>query len=92
MMSSAASLLGLWKSDSGDRERHSGVERNPFAFPPESLFAFIPEWRSSSARNRFRVRPGTPFALLRIPHSVPILPAIKLWPGVPPAIARICPW
>jgi hypothetical protein len=53
-MSSAALLPSLWKSDSGDRERHSGVGRNPFAFPPESC--------SRSPRNGVRVQPGIVFA------------------------------
>jgi predicted ester cyclase len=52
----------------GHRENHSGVERKPFAFPPESLFAFSPESCSSSPRNAFRVHPGIPFALPRNPH------------------------
>jgi len=30
---------------SGHRESHSGLGRKPFAFPPESLFAFSPESR-----------------------------------------------
>jgi hypothetical protein len=42
----------------GYRESHSGLGRKPFAFPPESLFAFSPESCSSSPRNRFRVHPG----------------------------------
>jgi hypothetical protein len=75
VMSSAPSPpTDLWKSFRADRERHSGVERNPFAFSPESLFAISQEWCSSSARNRFRVHPGIPFALLRIPH-----PDAKEW-------------
>src|SRR5436190_9947437 len=57
----------------GDRENDSGVERKPFAFPPESLFAFSPESCSSSPRNAFRVHPGIPFALPRNPQSVPAL-------------------
>src|ERR1019366_1853212 len=31
------------KKHSGHRESHSGIGRKPFAFPPESLFAFSPE-------------------------------------------------
>jgi hypothetical protein len=65
MMSSAAVPL----KHSGDRESHSGIRRKPFAFPPESLFAFSPESCSSSLRNRFRVHPGIPFALHRNPHK-----------------------
>ena len=54
----------------GHRESHSGIGRKPFAFPPESLFAFSPESCSSSPRNRFHVHPGIPFALPRNPHSL----------------------
>jgi hypothetical protein len=64
-MSSAAVL----SKHSGQRERHSGLGRKPFAFPPESLFAFSPESCSSSPRNRFRVHPGILFALPRNPHA-----------------------
>jgi len=55
---------------SGHRENHSGLGRKPFAFPPESLFAFSPESCSSSPRNAFRVHPGIPFALSRNPQYV----------------------
>jgi hypothetical protein len=65
MMSSAAVPVEIIP---GYRESHSGIGRKPFAFPPESLFAFSPESCSSSPRNRFRVHPGTPFALPRNPH------------------------
>jgi hypothetical protein len=54
---------------SGQRESHSGLGRKPSAFPPESLFAFSPESCSSSPRNRFHVRPGILFALLRNPQG-----------------------
>ena len=54
MLSSAACL---WKSFRAQAERHSGIGRKPFAFPPESLFAFSPESCSSSPRNAFRVHP-----------------------------------
>jgi hypothetical protein len=57
----------------GHRESHSGIERKPFAFPPESLFAFSQESCSSSPRNRFHVHPGIPFALPRNPHSCDLL-------------------
>ena len=67
MMSSAALL---WKSFRADRESHSGMGRKPFAFPPESLFAFSPESCSSSPRNAFRVHPGIPFAFARNPQYV----------------------
>jgi hypothetical protein len=56
------------KKHSGHRESHSGIERKPFAFPPESLFAFSPESRSPSPRNRFRVHPGILFAFARNPQ------------------------
>jgi len=46
-----------------------GRGRKPFAFPPESLFAFSPESRSSSPRNAFRVHPGILFAFARNPQS-----------------------
>ena len=52
----------------GHRESHSGIARKPFAFPPESLFAFSPESCSSSPRNTFRVHPGTLFVLPRNPQ------------------------
>jgi len=52
----------------GHRENDSGVERKPFAFPPESLFAFRPESCSPSPRNAFRIHPGIPFALSRNPQ------------------------
>ena len=70
MMSSAARL---WKSFRADRESHSGMGRKPFAFPPESLFAFSPESCSSSPRNAFRVHPGIPFAFPRNPHTRSLL-------------------
>src|SRR5450755_980980 len=66
MMSSAAVPP---KKHSGQRESHSGLGRKPFAFPSESLFAFSPESRSPSPRNRFHVRPGILFALPRNPHA-----------------------
>jgi hypothetical protein len=53
----------------GHRESHSGVEQKPFAFPPESPFAFSQESCSSSPRNRFHVHPGIPFALPRNPQT-----------------------
>jgi hypothetical protein len=52
----------------GHRKNDSGLMRKPFAFPPESLFAFSPESCSSSPRNAFRVHPGIPFALPRNPQ------------------------
>jgi hypothetical protein len=54
---------------SGHRESHSGIGRKPFAFPPESLFAFSPESRSPSPRNAFHVHPGILFAFARNPHT-----------------------
>jgi hypothetical protein len=57
---------------SGQRESHSGLGRKPFAFPSESLFAFSPESRSPSPRNRFHVLPGILFALPRNPHLMAI--------------------
>jgi hypothetical protein len=66
-MSSAA----VPQKHSGHRESHSGLGRKPFAFPPESLFAFSPESLSSSPRNRFHVRPGILFALSRNPQGTP---------------------
>jgi hypothetical protein len=53
---------------SGHRESHSGIGRKPFAFPPESLFAFSPESRSPSPRNAFHVHPGILFAFARNPQ------------------------
>jgi hypothetical protein len=55
----------------GHRERYSGIGRKPFAFPPESLFAFSPESRSPSAWNAVRDHPGILFAIERIPHPSP---------------------
>jgi hypothetical protein len=52
----------------GHRERHSGILRKPFAFPPESLFAFSPESCSSSPRNAFHDHPGIAFTFLRNPQ------------------------
>ncbi len=54
-----------------------GVGRKPFAFPPESLFAFSPESRSSSPRKSFRVHPGIAFAFA--PESASLLAAA--WTG-----------
>ena len=66
MMSSAAvpleNIPGIVKAIPGSGEK-------PFAFPPESLFAFSPESRSPSARNRFHVHPGILFAFARNPHQ-----------------------
>jgi hypothetical protein len=72
MMSSAAVPL----KHSGDRESHSGIRRKPFAFPPESLFAFSPESCSSSPRNRFRDHPGIPVRLA--PESAEFLKRTQL--------------
>lgn len=47
-----------------------GRGRKPFAFPPESLFAFSPESRSSSPRNAFRDHPGILFAFARNPQHI----------------------
>jgi hypothetical protein len=58
------------KKRSGHRENDSGIERKPFAFPSESLFAISPESRSPSSRNRFRVHPGILFAFARNPHGL----------------------
>ena len=52
----------------GHRECHSGIARNPFAFPPESPFTFSPESRSPSARNDVHVHPGTAFTFARNPQ------------------------
>jgi hypothetical protein len=46
------------KKHSGLREKDSGIGRKPFAFTPEALFAFSPESRSPSPRNRFHVHHG----------------------------------
>jgi hypothetical protein len=66
-----------FEKHSGDRERHSGIGRKPFAFPPESpftfspesLFAFTPESFSRSPRNPFHLPPESATA------SNPVLPA-----------------
>jgi len=69
------------KKHSGHRESHSGIGRKPFAFPPESLFAFSPESRSSSPRNRFRVHPGMLFALPRNPQLAGTAVIVLVAPG-----------
>ena len=66
VMSSAARPVEIIP---GHRERHSGILRKPFAFPPESLFAFSPESCSSSPRNAFHDHPGIAFTFLRNPHD-----------------------
>ena len=70
MMSSAATPV---KKHSGHRENDSGIGRKPFAFPPESLFAFTPESFSPSPRNRFHVPPGILFALPRNPQRISLI-------------------
>ena len=68
MMSSAAVPM---ENIPGIVKAIPGLGPKPFAFPPESLFAFSPESRSSSPRNAFRVHPGIPFVLPRNPHQGP---------------------
>ena len=85
VMSSAAKPVEIIP---GHRESHSGVDQKPFAFPPESLFAFSQESCSSSPRNRFHVHPGIPFALPRNP--VRLAPESPTWGLCPqtPGISR----
>ena len=68
MMSSAAVPLKTFRAS---RKRFR-ARAKPFAFPPESLFAFSPESCSSSPRNRFRVHPGILFVLPRNPQLVKV--------------------
>ena len=49
----------------GQAEQHSGVGQRVFGFSPESVFAFIPECCSGSARNPVRLHPGMLFGLPR---------------------------
>ena len=63
MMSSAAAPVEIIP---GHRESHSGIGRKPFAFPPESLFAFSPESCSSSPRNAFAFTPESADSLISI--------------------------
>jgi hypothetical protein len=53
----------LWKTFRAQAEQHSGVSQKGFGFSPESVFAFIPECCSESARNPVRLPSGMLFAL-----------------------------
>ena len=65
-----SSVTRLFKNIPGIAKAIPEQGRKPFAFPPESLFAFGPESRSPSPRNAFRVHPGILFAFARNPHHI----------------------
>ena len=50
-------------------EHHSGRRQKVFAFPPETVFAFITECCSDSQRNGVRLHNGIAFAFDRIPQA-----------------------
>src|SRR5882724_6683104 len=56
----------------GHRESHSGIERKPFAFLPESLFGFSKEPCSFSPRNPVHVAPESPAAIVRLQGGIHI--------------------
>jgi hypothetical protein len=60
-----SSAVYLWKTFRAQAEQHSGVSQKVFGFSPESVFAFIPECCSESARNPVRLHPGMLFGLPR---------------------------
>ena len=60
-----SSAVYLWKTFRAQAEQHSGASQKVFGFSPESVFAFIPECCSESARNPVRLHPGTLFGLPR---------------------------
>jgi hypothetical protein len=68
-----SSAVYLWKTFRAQAEQHSGVSQKVFGFSPESVFAFIPECCSESARNPVRLHPGTLFGLPRNTHRVGLL-------------------
>jgi hypothetical protein len=72
-----SSAVYLWKTFRAQAEQHSGVSQNVFGFSPESVFAFIPECCSESARNPVRLPSGMLFALPRNthPHSLSLAAA-----------------
>src|SRR5216684_1899076 len=53
-----SSAVYLWKTFRAQAEQDSGVSQKVFGFSPESVFAFIPECCSESARNPVRLHPG----------------------------------
>src|SRR5260370_2561300 len=63
-----SSAVYLWKTFRAQAEQDSGVSPKVFGFSPESVFAFIPECCSESARNPVRLHPGTLFGLPRNTH------------------------
>jgi len=63
-----SSAVYLWKTFRAQAEQHSGASQKVFGFSPESVFAFIPECCSESARNPVRLHPGTLFGLPRNTH------------------------
>src|ERR1039457_2869639 len=65
-----SSAVYLWKTFRAQAEQHSGVSQKVFGFSPESVFAFLPECCSESARNPVRLHPGMLFALPRNTHRI----------------------
>jgi hypothetical protein len=75
-----SSAVYRWKTFRAQAEQHSGVSQKVFGFSPKSLFAFIPESCSESARNRVRLHPGTLFGLPRKRENIPQQLSLRL-PG-----------
>jgi hypothetical protein len=65
-----SSAVYLWKTFRAQAEQHSGASQKVFGFSQESVFAFIPECCSESARNPVRLHPGMLFGLPRNTQSV----------------------
>jgi hypothetical protein len=63
-----SSAVYLWNTFRTQAEQHSGVSQKVFGFSPESVFAFLPECCSESARNPVRLHPGMLFGLPRNTH------------------------
>src|ERR1039457_1487832 len=71
-----SSAVYLWKTFRAQAEQHSGVSQKVFGFSPESVFAFLPECCSESARNPVRLHPGMLFAL---PRNTQCIFTAPLW-------------
>jgi hypothetical protein len=54
----------------GHRERHSGIGRKPFAFPPESPFTFSPESLFAFTPESFSPSPGIRSVLEKHPDRL----------------------
>jgi len=63
------SAARLWKTSRSKPKHHSGRRQKVFAFPPETVFAFITECCSDSQRNGVRLHNGIAFAFDRIPQK-----------------------